>query len=159
MKNAEYTKKQIDLLVKKFLERTLPTSEWTHEAHLIVGIWHCANYDFFEAVCRIKSGIILLNQHHGTKNKGNSGYHETLTIFWSKIITAYISMNIEAAIDQLVNSFLNSPLADRSLPFEFYEKEKLMSKEMRAVYHESCLQTIDELTIKKYAAIKDVERI
>ena len=31
-------------LVEKFRSRTLPKQEWTHEAHLKVGIWHLLHY-------------------------------------------------------------------------------------------------------------------
>ena len=64
-------------LIEKFNNVTLPKSEWTHHAHLTVALWYLHTYEFDEAVWRLKSGIILLNNFHGTENTNVSGYHET----------------------------------------------------------------------------------
>jgi hypothetical protein len=148
MLNNPYTKEYIELLVTSFNNRTLSKNEWTHESHLIVAVCFLSTYDFFEAVCRLKSGIILLNNSHLTQNTSNGGYHETLTIFWSKVISTYIKLSGETPIEHLVNNFLNSSLADRQLPFKFYEKEKLLSTDYRTIYNMEDKRTIDELTIK-----------
>jgi len=30
----------IEFVVQRFITRTLPKVEWTHAAHLVVGLWH-----------------------------------------------------------------------------------------------------------------------
>jgi len=142
-----YTKDQIDLLVYKFKERSLPKAEWTHEAHLTVAIWHMSNDDFFEAICQLKSGIILLNASHQTENTSKSGYHETLTIFWSKVIFLFIKANANLPIEHLVNKFLNSEFADKTLPYKFYQKDDLFSAMARSINIEPTLKKLDESTI------------
>jgi hypothetical protein len=144
---VSYTKAQIDSLVEKFNGQTLPKSDWTHLAHLIVGISYLNAYSFYDAVCRLKSGIILLNYSQQTLNTDNSGYHETITIFWSKVIKIYISLHNNLSVEQLVNSFLSSSLADTNLPFVFYEKQFLLSPHCRTIYIEPQLQPLDTLTI------------
>ena len=63
----------------------------------------------------------------GIKNTKNSGSHETITIFWVKIIRQYLAINsannyfVEMA-NNLVNFYENS-----ALPFEYYSRENLMS--------------------------------
>jgi len=88
-----YSTEEIGILAHKFAEQKITTSRWTHTAHLIVGIYFLSTYEFYDAVCRIKSGIILLNSSFGNENTGQTGYHETLTIFWAKIIKTYLEMN------------------------------------------------------------------
>ncbi len=149
MTTHTYSKAEIDLLVEKFNDLTLLKSEWTHNAHLIVAIWYLRAYPFYEAVCRLKSGIILLNHSQQTKNTGESGYHETLTVFWSTLIHAYLQLHKDFSIEELVNVFLNSTLAESNLPCEFYEKQHLMSAPFRTVYYEPPVKKIDELTIKE----------
>ncbi len=114
-----YTKDQIDSLVCKFKYRSLAKAGWTHEAHLTIAI----------------------------ENTSKSGYHETLTIFWSKIIFLFIQSNKNLPIEQLVNKFLNSELADKNLPYGFYQKDDLFSALARSIYTEPTLKKLDESAI------------
>jgi hypothetical protein len=142
-----YTKEQICHLVDKFKTRNLSKTEWTHESHLTVAIWHVVNYDFYDAVCRLKSGIINLNSSHQTENTSNSGYHETLTIFWMRIISLFVTSNQSLSIEQLVNKFLDSELAKKELPYKFYKKDELLSAEPRSIYIEPTLREVNESTV------------
>lgn len=146
-KNDEVIMKESPL-VEKFNQATLPKSEWTHEAHLSVALWYVDNYEFDDAICRLKSGIILLNKFHGTDNTDRSGYHETLTIFWAKVISIYIELNPLNSLKELQENLLKSTVADKQLPFHFYLREEILSSAYRAVYHEPTLQKLDEETIK-----------
>ena len=124
-------------IVELFNQSKLPKPEWTHEAHLLVGIWYLKTYNFEDAICRLREKIILLNLFHGTVNHQSSGYHETLTLFWLKIIQIYININAENGIEELSANFLSSRLSDRELPFLFYDKDELLSPSCRAVYKEA----------------------
>ncbi|WP_018342283.1 hypothetical protein [Cytophaga aurantiaca] len=134
--------------IEKFNNQTLPKSEWTHHAHLTVALWYADNYEFNDAICRLKSGVILLNKFHGTENTDRSGYHETLTIFWTKVISIYIELNPLNSLNELHENLLKSKVADKELPFHFYLKEEILSSAYRAVYHEPTLQKLDAETIK-----------
>lgn len=140
-------------LIEKFNTSTLPKSEWTHHAHLTVALWYLYTYEFDDAVCRLKSRIILLNHFHGTENTGRSGYHETLTVFWSKVISIYIELNPSAQLEELTDTFLNSSLADKELPFRFYSKREIMTSAYRAVYHEPTIEKLDEGVIRNILSI------
>ena len=80
-------------LVGGFRDCTLPKDRWTHEAHLTVGIWFHITYAEFEAICYLRSGIIAYNVSIGGKNTPEGGYHETMTLFWSRIIRDFVSVN------------------------------------------------------------------
>ena len=73
-------------LVKSFEERTISKADWTHSAHLIVGLFYCRTMPFAVAKNLIRDGICWLNDTHGVPNDDNNGYHETLTVFWMKRI-------------------------------------------------------------------------
>ncbi len=124
----------IDRLLAAFNDQTLDAPSWTHEAHLTVGLMHAREYALHDAICRMRGGIILLNGKHQTPNTGQRGYHETLTVFWMTVLSLYVNRFPAMSKTELVNSFLQSPLADRSLPFLFYEKEKVLSEPCRAMY-------------------------
>ena len=76
------TDKEVELLIETFEKRTLPKTEWTHAAHLIVGLYYCFHHPFGVAKNLMSDGIYWLNDAHGTANTETSGYHETLTVFW-----------------------------------------------------------------------------
>ncbi len=149
-----YSKHQISQLVENFKTRKLPKADWTHHAHLTVAVWHIKNHDFFEAVCQLKSGIILLNDSHQTENTSKSGYHETITIFWASVIQMYASLFRELPLEQLVNGFLNSNLSDKNLLFKFYDRTTLMTASLRTIYEAPILSELNKSTISEILAEK-----
>jgi len=68
---------ELDDLVARFRARTLPKHEWTHLAHLAVGLWHVHEHGPQRALELLRSGITRLNEAHGTVNDDAGGYHET----------------------------------------------------------------------------------
>ena len=78
----------LETLVGHFLARTLPKAEWTHQAHLAVGAWHVDRYGPDEALTRLRDGIRALNDSHGTINSASSGYHETITRAYVRVIAS-----------------------------------------------------------------------
>ncbi|NUO03499.1 MAG: hypothetical protein HUU01_23035 [Saprospiraceae bacterium] len=125
---------EISSLFEQFCSKTLEKEKWTHAAHLTTGLCFLKQYDLHEATCRMKSGIISYNLSVGGENTGTGGYHETLTIFWMEILHFYHTGFPEIALPELCHGFLQSPLADKKLPFYFYNQETLMSSLYRARY-------------------------
>lgn len=128
------TEKDIYLLVKAFEERTLSKSEWTHAAHLLVGLYYCFNFPFGVAKNLMRDGIYWLNDSHGTPNTDSSGYHETLTMFWLKTVESFLEKNkseksLTVLAEKLIETYKNS-----RLPLEFYSREVLFSVEARYEY-------------------------
>jgi hypothetical protein len=120
---------QTELLVGRFLDRTLPSSEWTHEAHLRVGLWHVCNFPPAEALARVREGIIRLNEAHGTPNTDRGGYHETITRFYLLYIGSFL-----ATADPRRNRPLDDVAAEliaahghRDLPLRYFSREMLFS--------------------------------
>lgn len=131
------TKHSVEQLVRRFENRTLPGSDWTHEAHLSVAFWYLYHFDFYSALCKIRSGIITYNIASGVQNTLVRGYHETMTQFWLKIIDEFLkgkknTLNFEEAF----RAFLNSSVADKNLPLEYYSQEELKSIKARAMWVE-----------------------
>lgn len=131
-----YSRIEIEEIVKSFNTQNLEKKDWTHEKHLIVAVFFLKNFEFYDAVCKLKSGIILLNHQHNTQNTAKSGYHETLTVFWATVIQEFIINNFSLDLEELVNTFLISTFSIKDYPFEFYDKEYLMSDKLRAVFYE-----------------------
>ncbi len=125
------TTEEIEKLVEKFNNCTLPRGDWNHAAHLIVALWYLRNYPETEAINRIRNGIKKYNAAKGVETTENSGYHETMTLFWIKMVQQYLlaaspRLSLVAIANDLINTYGNP-----SLPFAYYSREKLMSLEAR----------------------------
>lgn len=132
-------------LITQFINQTLPKAEWTHEAHLITCVWHLENYNQLESICLLRSRIITYNVSVGGQNTTTGGYHETLTQFYVKIIDQFLrnQQNPNLTFDEKCEKLLNSTLANREYPLEYYTKELLFSLPCRATWVEPNLKKLD----------------
>jgi hypothetical protein len=71
--------------------RALPKAQWTHAAHVAVCAFYTAEFDAIEALRRMREGIPLYNEAVGGQNTDDSGYHETLTCLWAKIVADFLA--------------------------------------------------------------------
>lgn len=131
---------EINLLAKAFEERTLPKAEWTHAAHLVVGLYYCYHNPFGVAKNLMSDGINWLNDAHGTPNTETSGYHETLTVFWLRTVANFLEKaGREKSLAELANELV-ATVNDTKLPLKFYSRERLFSVEARMNYVEPDLE-------------------
>ncbi len=123
-------------VVSQFKNQTLPKTEWTHQAHLVVALWHLLEYkNLHSALCYLRSGIILHNYSAGIQNTDSSGYHETITVFWLKRIKDFIDNEPSKDFDTLVEKLLiEHTFTQKEYILKFYAKEVLRSSEARCFY-------------------------
>lgn len=147
--NMEYfiasTKAEFEHIIEDFRTKTLPANEWTHKAHLITGLWHVANFDYDEALLKIREGIRTYNEASGGKNTDSSGYHETITVFWVWLLNEFFGIYLadNQSFEQVCSAFLKSKYCDRNAAFNFYTQEKLLSREARLAFVEPDIQAFD----------------
>jgi len=132
------TDEEVKLLVRAFEERTLTKAEWTHAAHLTVGLYYCLYSPFTVAKNWMRDGVLWLNDAHGTPNTDTSGYHETLTMFWLLTIDEFVGKTKCRNLAETANSLIAAN--DSMLPLKFYSREKLFSPDARARYVEPDLK-------------------
>jgi hypothetical protein len=133
---------ELDDLVARFHARTLPKSEWTHQAHLAVGTWHVHRLGPDQALPRLRSGIRRLNDSHGTPNTDTSGYHETMTRAYVMLLAAFIAGRDGQAAADCAEALLASRLAARDALLMYYSKDRLMSVEARRAWVEPDLRPL-----------------
>ncbi len=123
-------------VISEFKNQTLPKIEWTHQAHIVVALWHLLEYkEFHNTLCHLRSNIILYNHSVGTLNTGSSGYHETTTVFWVKKIKEFVDNEGSNDFDILVEKLLrDTPFTQKEYILNFYKKEVLKSPEARCFY-------------------------
>ncbi len=129
-------------LLRGFETRALPRERWTHAAHLTVALWHLLQYDWPEAVARVREGIKLYNEAHGVANTPERGYHETLTIFWMCHVRAFLERDYNEArpLVPLANELI--ACSGRDLPLAHYTRALLFSAEARARWVEPDLKPL-----------------
>jgi hypothetical protein len=116
-----------ECLVEAFIARTLPKPEWTHTAHLRVGLWHVVRYGPEEALALLRQRISRYNESVGTINSDDSGYHETVTAFYVRAIAATIAdRDPGMSIDELA-ALVIERCGAREFPLRYYSKERLFS--------------------------------
>jgi hypothetical protein len=122
------SEQQIDELWAAFAARTLPKSAWTHQAHLAIAgilVWS----DPASALDRARAGILALNEAHGTVNSDTSGYHETLTVFWIRVVTSFCAARQEQTRLVVINEMVAQ--LPRDLFKQHYSFDVVQSQEAR----------------------------
>jgi len=107
---------------------TLPKPMWTHAAHVAVGACYTVRYSA-QAFEKIKRGILRYNAAVGTENTEISGYHETLTRFWSEVIADAVAGCNDPweAAQAAVRKFGDQ----RKLPERYYSFDVVSDREAR----------------------------
>jgi hypothetical protein len=127
----------------RFLAGTIPFEEWTHQAHLAVGMWHVNRYGTEEALARLRIGIQCLNEKHGTPNSLTRGYHETITRAYVLLLAEFLkSCPPAVSLQERVACLLNSPVADKNLLFKFYSRETLLSARAKSEWVEPDIEPL-----------------
>ncbi len=134
------TRAEAAALVSAFEARTLPKSEWTHEAHLIVGLWYVMHEPLPSALVSMRERIRAYNEASGVANTATSGYHETITCLFLIAIAAHVVSSESDEFEELLASLLAGPCGDSRFPLRHYSRERLMSPEARAIWLDPDLQ-------------------
>jgi hypothetical protein len=128
------TDEDIANLIEGFTTRTLPAAHWTHEAHLITGLWFNYNCSELETICYLRSGIISYNIDSGGENTPERGYHETLTLFWCRVLNSFVKNNKGLTLVELCDKFLKTEWSSKELPLKYYTQQVLFSLQARAIW-------------------------
>jgi hypothetical protein len=127
---ADYYKevREIEAVVNGFEWCTTAKDDFTHRSHLTVAAYylHCSNQA--EATQRMRAGLLRFLDHHGV---GRAKFHETLTIFWIRTVSAFLErLDQELPLLEVTNAVIES-LGDSRLVFDYYSKELLWADDTR----------------------------
>ena len=132
--------------VRDFEACTLPKSRWTHQAHLLVGLWYLSNFAPAEALIIVRARIRAYNEVVGTANTDSGGYHETLTRFYLHGIAAHMACHPNRSLPESLALLLEAPLAQSEWPLAYYSRERLFSVLARRQWVEPNLQHVAQDT-------------
>lgn len=119
-------------LITGFESGTLPKEQWSHEAHFVMALWYGYHQPIPRAIHSIKEGIKKYNISVGGVNDADNGYHETITVCYTRLVFQYLSMSDKNDFDQLLSGLYALPILKKDYLLNFYTKNHLMSREARA---------------------------
>ena len=125
------TDAELDDLVRRFNACTVPRPEWTHVAHLAVGLWHVSRYGREDALQRLRAGITRLNESNGVVNSATNGYHETVTRAYVNLLADFAARHADKTAGERVTALLADPLSDKKALLRFYSRPSLESSAAR----------------------------
>ena len=118
----------IEHVGERFLARSLPKEEWTHEAHLATTTWLLLRRPDIDVDRLLPDLIRGYNESVGGVNDDTQGYHETITRAFIAGVRLFLSEADEAEpLHELVDELLLSPMGRRDWPLRFYSRDRLLS--------------------------------
>jgi hypothetical protein len=86
MPTLPVTEEEIDGFLAAFEGGRLPKTEWTHAAHLLTGACYVHALGRDAALSKMRECVWRHNEAVGTLNSETSGYHETITVMWIRLL-------------------------------------------------------------------------
>jgi hypothetical protein len=124
-------------LVQAFEAATVSRDDWKHAEHLVVALYYVSRFDLEAAIEKMRSGVLnLLANGFGVDLTKEMPYHETLTVFWMRTVSDFLSSRTGAFLPDTTKELVEK--FDKDYPLRFYTRERLFSEEARAVYVEPC---------------------
>ena len=154
----------IDRLVGRFRDCELTHAEWTHRAHLIVGLWHVWHHGPDRALVLLRERIRRLNRSLGVANTDDSGYHETVTRFYVHVLDrCRVELHGEDAGPEsrgelptgLCVEVSDRLMADREIALRYYSRELLVSTRARREWVEPDLAPLSDAVVPETGTESD----
>lgn len=113
---------EISELVRAFETCEIHPGDFKHYQHLAVALWYLMHHPYEEASEKMRGGIQRLAAAHG-----KTGYHETITVFWLKMVNGFLlKANSGATIFELANQ-VACEYGDKNVIGDYYSEEVLAS--------------------------------
>lgn len=116
--------------IEAFERAQIPLESFNHRAHVTVACLYLRALPLDAAIDRMRRGIHAFNAAHKVQSTPTSGYHETMTVAWMRILHA--EMTTHGAGLSVDEFFEQHPfLFWRTLLRLYYSTDRIMSPEAR----------------------------
>jgi hypothetical protein len=134
---------EIDEFLAAFEGCTLPKERWTHGAHLLTGACYVHGLGREGALAKMRDCVRRYNESVGGQNTDTSGYHETITVMWIRLLDGLrqeVGAIDRAAFAELaVKRFAG----ERDFFKRFYDFDVVKSTEARRSWIAPTLEQLD----------------
>ncbi|MCC7389246.1 MAG: hypothetical protein IT431_10805 [Phycisphaerales bacterium] len=123
------------ITIEAFERCEIAREAWTHRAHLTVAYLYLREHGLEGATDRMRRGIRALNAALKVPEAIDSGYHETLTVAWLRILDAMMQTHGPGAGP---DEFLDAQpyLLNRLLLRLYYSRGRIMSERAKREFVE-----------------------
>lgn len=136
------SEEEIESLVRSFEDASVPRDEWKHAEHLVVALYYVSHYNIVTAAVKMRGGILnLLGNGFGVDLTKEMPYHETITLFWIRVIAKFSASKNGSSLSEKVAEMIGK--FDKDYSLKFYTRERLFSEHARAVFTEPDIKQFD----------------
>lgn len=124
-----------DTLLERFEAAAISRAAWTHRAHVRMAYLYLRDLPFGAALAKIRRGIKSLNRANAVPETATSGYHETLTVAWARLIVAATRQSpVPTTSEELLERY--PELLDKTALRAHYSRERILSPEAKRAFVE-----------------------
>jgi hypothetical protein len=128
----------LEAFLAAFEDGTLPKQRWTHAAHIFTGACYVHALGESAAIDRMRSRVSAYNLAVGGQNTPTSGYHETVTIFWIKLLASLYENGKALCPGESRSEFAHRAVrelaSNREIYHEYYSYDVIASEEARRTW-------------------------
>jgi hypothetical protein len=130
-----------DVFLAEFEAGRLPLEQWHHREHIKIAYLYLRGHSFESALERIREKIKGHNKVHKIRNLPTSGYHETMTQAWLRLVQLTLC---EYGPAETADVFFeqNPQLSQKKVLRLFYSRELFMSPRAKAEFLEPDLTAL-----------------
>ncbi len=115
-----------------FRAGSLPRSAWNHRAHLTAALSFARALPTDEALRRMRDAILRFNDAAGIVSTPDSGFHETLTVFYMHVVGLHVLRHPAPTSLAADANTLMDEWGAKDLPLRHYSASELFSHQARA---------------------------
>ncbi len=130
-----------DEFVQQFESCAFPFDQWHHRAHVKLAYLYLIRFGFAGASRKLREGIRAYNAANQIPDEPTRGYHETLTIFWLRIIEMTVQ---EYGQRETADAFFefHPQLSQKKINRLFYSSDLFMSSRAKKEFVEPDLTSL-----------------
>ena len=132
-----------ETFLRQFESTTWPKAEWHHRQHIKVAYLYLRRYPLETATVKIREGIKAYNTAHNVEDTLLSGYHETMTQAWLRLV--HFTLCEYGPAENADTFFEQHPqLSQTKVLRFFYSKARFTSPEAKAMFVEPDLTPLPQ---------------
>jgi hypothetical protein len=135
---------EISAFLAGFEDGSLPKERWTHAAHILGGACYVHRLGEAAALDHMRMCVKRYNEAVGGKNTATSGYHETVTAFWIKLLHAFLLEKQPIDRAEFATLTVEHYASQRDIYQRYYDFDVVASTEARARWIPPNLKPIED---------------
>lgn len=137
------TYNEMEAFIAAFEAGRLAKERWTHAAHILGGAWYVHALGREAALTHMRQRIRAFNESVGGKNTDTSGYHETITVFWIRLLALELVANPQPDRATFVTQAVEHFAPQRDIFTRYYSFDVLKSTDARRAWIAPDLQPLE----------------